>query len=210
MADLYVPGEVYTNLRKMIVRRGGVPVEPELSNKEITQQLSQREYIIMSASRPPTDMRGAATFAVVLMAPESKLVRAAATLKKLLRDAMKLKKADAPLEILLITSDPMQERLIGQEETKEKNPGVTIENYVYMIFLVDITAHESSPEHQLVSDDEVNTFCKRYYVQRGDLSKIPSSDPQAVWLGLRPGMVVKIIRPSESAGYAPTYRVCVK
>ena len=208
MSDFYVPGEVYTNLRKMIIRRGGVPSDAELTNKQITQQLSQREYIIMAATRPATDPRGAATIAVVLVAPESKLVRATASLKKLLRDAMKLKKAE-PLEVLLITKEPMQERLTDQEEIKEKNPNVIIENYVYTIFLVDITMHESSPEHQLASDEEM-AFCKQYYAQRADFPKIPVSDPQAVWLGLRPGMVVKIIRPSESAGYAPTYRVCVK
>lgn len=209
MADLYIPGEVYTNLRKMIVRRGGVPSDPELNNKQIAQLLSQREYIIISAERPQEDLRGAATIGVVLIAPGSKVVRASATLKKLMRDVMKLKKA-VPLEVLIITDEPMQERLMVHDEIKDKHTGVSIENYPYMIFLVDITAHESSPEHYLVSEDEISAFCKRYRVQKSDFSKILSSDPQAVWLGLRPGMIVRIIRPSESAGYAPTYRVCVK
>ena len=114
------------------------------------------------------------------------------------------------MEILLITKEPMPERLIKQDEFKADNKDVTISNYSYNIFLVDITEHVSVPKHELTDAAEITKFCERYHTSKEQFSKIPMSDPQAIWLGLRPGMVIRILRASETAGEAPTYRICIK
>jgi DNA-directed RNA polymerase subunit H (RpoH/RPB5) len=103
----------------------------------------------------------------------------------------------------------MVDRLTKQENL-DLPEGVTLANYPYKLFLINITEHVSVPKHEIVPHEEVNAFCKRYYTTREQFSKISVADPQAIWLGLQPGMVVKVTRTSETAGEAPSYRICIK
>lgn len=199
---------VYENVCKMLVKRGGIITSPLLSEDQIVQQMSQREYIMITATRS-NDPRGDATITAVIIDKDSSISKTAKSLSKILALALKQKSA-SPLEILLVTKDPMQERLMKQDEFKTDNKEVTIANYTYDIFLVDITEHVSVPKHELANEDEISEFCKRYHTSKEQFSKIPMSDPQAVWLGLQPGMVIRILRASETAGEAPTYRICIK
>lgn len=207
--DLYTPGLVYENVCIMMKKRGAVLNTAALGEQQILQQMNQREYIMVSAVRDASDPRGAATIIAVIIEPNSSISKTAKSLNKILTLAVKQKTAN-PMEILLITTEKMQERLTKQDEFKEEHKGVTINNYLYSIFLVNITEHVSAPKHELTDEKEIADFCKRYHTTKEQFSKIPASDPQAVWLGLVPGMVVRVVRASETAGEAPVYRICIK
>jgi DNA-directed RNA polymerase subunit H (RpoH/RPB5) len=66
------------------------------------------------------------------------------------------------------------------------------------------------PQHTLLSSEEVLKVMERYNitnkVQFPDISRF---DPVARAIGLRPGDVCHIIRPSKTAIEANYYRVCV-
>jgi DNA-directed RNA polymerase subunit H len=207
--ESYVPWLVYENVSKMLVKRGCILVNPLLPEADVVKKMVQPEYVLLHGRRTIDDPRGAADVVSIVIAPDSKVAKNAAHLKKAITDALALKKA-APMEILFITNELMPDRLIKQDDLYSKHVDVTLFNYEYKIFIVDITDHVSAPVHLLVPEAEITEFCKKYYTTRDKFSKIPTTDPQAVWLGPRPGMVVKILRASESAGIAPVYRVCVK
>lgn len=75
--------------------------------------------------------------------------------------------------------------------------------------IVNITEHELVPKHLILHNDEKDALLKKYKLKENQLPKILLSDPIAKYLGLKRFQVVKIIRPSETAGKYITYRIAV-
>ena len=74
--------------------------------------------------------------------------------------------------------------------------------------LVDITEHKLVPRHIVLTPQEKDELLLRYKLKPSQLPRIQLQDPMARYLGLNHGQVVKIVRPSETAGRYITYRIC--
>jgi DNA-directed RNA polymerase subunit H (RpoH/RPB5) len=75
----------------------------------------------------------------------------------------------------------------------------------------NILEHKLVPEHVIMDDDDVNQLREKYNIvnEKIQLPTISRFDPVAMAIGMRPGQICKIIRPSRTAIKSVYYRYCM-
>jgi DNA-directed RNA polymerase subunit H len=118
-----------------------------------------------------------------------------------------LKKSDT---LYIIIKDNVNETLINELKHIWERDGIfiVIESIKYLQF--NILNHVLVPQHKVMSETQVNDVMIRYNItdkiQFPDISRF---DPVARAIGLRPGQVCNIIRPSKTSIQTNYYRICV-
>ena len=74
---------------------------------------------------------------------------------------------------------------------------------------INILQHTLVPKHEILSPQERADLLKRLTAEKDELPKIKLSDPVCKHMKAKRGDVIKITRPSPTAGTAPYYRVVV-
>lgn len=112
--------------------------------------------------------------------------------------------------LFIITKDEMNETIISELKHIWEKDGIfiVIENIKRLQY--NILNHSLVPEHTIISDKEVDEVMKKYNIKdKIEFPDISRFDPVARVIGLRPGNVCKIIRPSKTAITTEYYRVCI-
>lgn len=204
----YLPQDVYNNLVKMMKYRDVVMTDQPLALAALSQKLNFYGFVTIKGSRAKTSLRHAAEVTIVLIAPGSPHATISAEFKKLLK---LLQRQDSiKSELIFVSYDPLTIHIKKQIiKYRADNPKVYIEDYDYTIFLIELPAQVSVPRYTLVEQQEMLNWCEYHYTAPKFFPKLPMTDPMAVWLGLRPGMCVRVDRVSENAGEAVAYRLVI-
>ena len=118
-----------------------------------------------------------------------------------------LKKDDT---LFIIIKDEINETLTNELKHIWESDGIfiVIENIKRLQF--NILDHDLVPEHTILPESEVINIMKKYNItdkiQFPDISRF---DPVARAIGLRPGQLCHIVRPSKTAIEADYYRICI-
>jgi DNA-directed RNA polymerase I, II, and III subunit RPABC1 len=123
---------------------------------------------------------------------------------KVYTDRMRSESVSNALMVLRVDITPF-----AKQAVQEMSDSFRIEHFKESELLVDITQHQLVPTHQVLTPNEKSELLKRYRLKETQLPRIQPNDPVARYYGMKRGMVVKIIRPSETAGRYVTYRVCM-
>jgi DNA-directed RNA polymerase subunit H len=75
---------------------------------------------------------------------------------------------------------------------------------------LNVLDHTMVPRHQIMSEEEVTGLLKRYNISNDQLPKMYHDDPAAKTIEAKPGDVIQIIRTSQTAGRAESYRLVVR
>jgi len=118
-----------------------------------------------------------------------------------------LKKTDT---LFIIIKDEPNETLINEIKHIWESDGIFIVIESIKRLQFNILQHVLVPEHRVLLESETADIMKKYNItdkiQFPDISRF---DPVARVIGLRPGQVCHIIRPSKTAIAANYYRVCI-
>ena len=118
-----------------------------------------------------------------------------------------LKKDDT---LFIIIKQEINETLVNELKHIWETDGIfiVIENIKRLQY--NILNHELVPQHSVLPESKVNEIMKKYNItdkiQFPDISRF---DPVARAIGLRPGQLCHIVRPSKTSIKADYYRICV-
>ena len=78
------------------------------------------------------------------------------------------------------------------------------------IFLFNILEHKYVPKHRILSEKEIDEVCEQYnIINDSEWPEISRFDPVAKTIGIKPGQLCEIIRPSKTAITSKYYRLCL-
>lgn len=114
-------------------------------------------------------------------------------------------------EVIVILYEPVVDTFHSAALNQWKKNKLRIRFFEARKIVIDPSSFAIVPKHEKLSPEETKELRKEYYLQSDAHHNWIRfhEDPQARWLGLVPGDVVKITRPSPSSGEYVVYRVCV-
>jgi DNA-directed RNA polymerase subunit H (RpoH/RPB5) len=112
--------------------------------------------------------------------------------------------------LLIITKDDPNDTLIQQIKQLWETEKLFIIVYPIKRLQFNILSHSKVPDHQKLSQADKESFMKEYHISSPlQIPEISRFDPVSLAIGIRPGDICKIVRPSKTAITTNFYRLCI-
>ena len=112
--------------------------------------------------------------------------------------------------LMIIVKEDMNDTLINLLKHIWEQDGIFIVIQNIKRLQYNILEHTLVPQHRVLNKDEHSNIKEKYNIMDDvQFPEISRFDPVAQVIGVRPGQVCEIIRPSKSAIQSMYYRVCV-
>lgn len=115
-------------------------------------------------------------------------------------------KYDNPIKVIFIIRDKynamVDKEMVAKPEYKD------VEIFLAPPLMTNPTKNRLVPKHIILDQTAEKEMLEKYSVNRNQLNWIKASDPIAKYYGMKKGQIVKVIRPSPSAGEYISFR-CV-
>ena len=199
--------EVYQNMPALVAARQ-IDTKLDLMTKdEFHKILKLRDYVSFTGTRD--DRHGKRKIHVYIVAQDSLITKKVPNYKKLLASLLSKRE---PTEILIISNN-LPSNFIKKyiREERRLNPKLYIDNCTYTCFKINLLQHPIVPKHEIADPAELADFLTEHRTHKDNLPKIRHIDPPIIWLGARPGDVVKVSRDvSDAVGKSVAFRKVIK
>jgi len=112
--------------------------------------------------------------------------------------------------LMIITKEDMNESLSILLKHIWEQDGIMIVIQSIKRLQTNILEHALVPSHRVLSMDESNELKRKYNIENNSqFPEISRFDAVSQVIGLRPGQICEIIRPSKTAITTKYYRICV-
>lgn len=112
--------------------------------------------------------------------------------------------------LMIIVKDETNETLVNLMKHIWEQDGILVVIQNIKRLQYNILDHTLVPQHRILSKSEHIAITEKYNIMDdGQFPEISRFDPVAQVIGIRPGQVCEIIRPSKSAIQSTYYRICV-
>lgn len=112
-------------------------------------------------------------------------------------------------DLIIIIKDEPNDSLQKNLKNIWEQDGVFVNVFNIKRLQFNILEHDLVPPHRPLSEKEAEEVKAKYHIQdNSQLPDIGRFSPVAQAIGLRPGQMCEIIRPSRTAVSVPFYRVC--
>eukprot|EP00696_Hemimastix_kukwesjijk_P011447 gnl/Hemi2/24363_TR8186_c0_g1_i1.p1 gnl/Hemi2/24363_TR8186_c0_g1~~gnl/Hemi2/24363_TR8186_c0_g1_i1.p1 ORF type:complete len:224 (+),score=51.18 gnl/Hemi2/24363_TR8186_c0_g1_i1:62-673(+) len=182
--------------RQYLVSQEDANMTPDEFQTKFFPLESREKLMLMCSKQDPTDKR-----AIFVFFPDDQKVGV-----KPIRRYIDRMKAEGVNRAIIVVQNQLTSFARQALSSIQK---YTLEHFLEAELLVNITHHMLVPKHQLLPDPERKALLERYKLKETQLPRIQLSDPVARYYGLERGQVVKIVRPSETAGRYVTYRYVI-
>jgi DNA-directed RNA polymerase subunit H (RpoH/RPB5) len=112
--------------------------------------------------------------------------------------------------LFIVVKDDINETLTNKLIHLWETDGIFIVMINIQRLQFNILKHEMVPQHIVLNNSEIDDVMKKYnIIDKQHFPDISRFDPVAQVIGLRPGNVCRIIRPSKTSITANYYRICI-
>ncbi len=193
--------DVKTNLIKMLINRGFILKDNEhkIIEKIIKDNNDDQEYIIQldNESNYNTEIKKKRIYVKIF---DYKIT----SINKNSQIGEFISKYNDEYKILIVQDiNQKSENIIESYETQS-------EVFKIINLMLNIVDHTLVPQHIVLTKEQSEEVLEAYRAKKRDMSLIRTTDAVAKYYNMKPGEIVKIIRPSVLVCEAPVYRLVVK